>query len=419
MKKNKNGNKKMLLVYILFFAMLSGMIPTAEVSAASTPTATKSLTIIEGKKKKIAVKGAFIGSKSFKSSKPGIATVSENGVVKAQKEGKCKITVTVMYCKTKHADKVFTKKLSCKVTVKQDKSKNKQDVTALKALIKDLRKRGATVSDALSSRKYGWKNGRLVYIFWDKCNISGKLDISGLKALTSLDCSDNQLSSLKLNNNINFEGLDCSNNNLTSLDVKKYVKLKTLACSDNKLKNLDVSKNVKLGLLVCNNTQLSSLDVSRNVKLKYLDCNNNQLSSLNLNKNVALEQFECSGNKLSSLDLSSNTKLIILDCNNNQLTDLNVSKNVVLRDLNCDHNLLSSLDLSKNVKLQHLYCKYNNLSSLDVSKNVKLMNLQCFGNPLTSLNLTNNTKLGILACDDTVTIEGYDGYINHEDTTAS
>ena len=80
---------------------------------------TKSLTITAGKKKSITVKGTFIKSKTFKSSKNKIATVSKKGVVAAKKAGNCKITITVRYRKTKNAKKILTKKLTCKVNVKK------------------------------------------------------------------------------------------------------------------------------------------------------------------------------------------------------------------------------------------------------------------------------------------------------------
>lgn len=402
MKKTINGNKKLLMVWIMSFAMpcamLSGIIPAVKVSAAVKPSVFKSMTITEGEKEQIMVAGTFVRSSTFKSTKTRIATVSKKGVVKAKKAGKCKIIITVKYYKSKNASRTSTTTLTCKVTVKKNMPKNKKDIAALKALIAKQRKRGATISKDLNSRQYFWENGRLISIGWSECNLSGDLDMSELKALITMDCSNNHLNRLDISKNKTFRSLDCINNNLNSLNV---------------------SKNAKLESLFCGKNNLDSLDVSKNAKLKSLDCNDNQLSRLNINRNVALDSLDCSGNQLKRLDISKNINLKRLDCGNNQLSNLDVSKNKALWDFNCDHNQLNSLDVSKNAKLKCLNCKYNNLRNLDVSKNVKLMYLNCFGNQLSSLDLTKNTKLAILSCDDTLSITGYDGYIIYEDTTIS
>ena len=56
----------------------------------------------------------------------------------------------------------------------------------------------------------------------------------------------------------NIISLDCGNNQLTSLDVGKNMMLTDLDCSDNQLTNLEVSKNTALTYLDCANNQLSS-----------------------------------------------------------------------------------------------------------------------------------------------------------------
>ena len=90
---------------------------TSNVVAASKPTVTKKMTINVGQSKTIKVKGKYIKSKTFKSNKKSIATVSKKGKVTGKKVGKAKITVTVKYKKSKNAKKVTTKKYTCTVTV--------------------------------------------------------------------------------------------------------------------------------------------------------------------------------------------------------------------------------------------------------------------------------------------------------------
>lgn len=117
MKKTLAG----LLAASLLFAEYSVISPSATASAANTVTATKSLTIIVGKKKVIKVKGTYIKSKTFImiGSKTKIATVNQKGVVTAKKAGNCEVMITVKYRKTKKSKKLLKKNLICKITVKK------------------------------------------------------------------------------------------------------------------------------------------------------------------------------------------------------------------------------------------------------------------------------------------------------------
>ena len=58
--------------------------------------------------------------------------------------------------------------------------------------------------------------------------------------------------------------------------------LLSLSCSFNQLTSLDVSKNTALRYLLCYSNQLTSLDVSKNTALILLYSYSNQLTSLNL-----------------------------------------------------------------------------------------------------------------------------------------
>lgn len=125
--------KTHILSIILCIAMVLSFIPRQEVSAKSKKVSvTKSLTLKVGQSKSIKVKGSYIKSKKYKTSKKRIATVSKKGKVTAKKAGTCKITVTVKYKKSKKAKKYTTKKYTCKVTVtkKATTVPTKQPVTA-------------------------------------------------------------------------------------------------------------------------------------------------------------------------------------------------------------------------------------------------------------------------------------------------
>ena len=143
---------------------------------------------------------------------------------------------------------------------------------------------------------------------WGKGLIS--LDVTRFKNLKRLNCSNNQLTSLRLNEN-----------------------LRTLYCYQNKVTSLDLNENLRT--LYCYDNEFTSLH-SENLQALY--CSNNRLTSLHLNKN--LEILYCSNNRLSSLHLNEN--LQELYCGKNRLTCLNV--------MSCEHNLIC---LNKNLQIHY------------------------------------------------------------------
>ena len=156
-----------------------------------------------------------------------------------------------------------------------------------------------------------------LYVF--NMGIGDLTGIEAFTALTTLDCSFNQLASLDFSTNTALNRLDCYYNQLTSLDV---------------------SANTALNYLFCDNNQLASLDVSANTALYVLYCENNQLTSLDFSATTALTELYCDYNQLTSLDVSANTALIGFYCTNNQLTSLNVQNgnNVNFSDFNALNN---------------------------------------------------------------------------------
>lgn len=140
---------------------------------------------------------------------------------------------------------------------------------------------------------------------------TGAASLKGIElftALTSLTCTNTNLTSLDLSRNTKLTELVCSNNrNLASLYISENTELEQLTLSNNNsLRTLDVSRNTKLTELNCTGNQLSDIDVSRNTNLQTLNCNNNALNKLNVSSNTALTSLQCSNNHLMALDLSSN-----------------------------------------------------------------------------------------------------------------
>ena len=166
-----------------------------------------------------------------------------------------------------------------------------------------------------------------------------------------------------------------------------------ILCNDLSISDLTgIEAFTALTFLDCSGDNLTSLDVSSNTALTFLDCSGNNLTSLDVSSNTALTFLDCSGNNLTSLDVSSNTALTYLVCYSNQLTFLDISNNTALILLSFSNNQIISLDLSNNTFLTDLYCEYNQLTSLDVSNNNVLIRLHCFFNQLECLNIKNGNN---------------------------
>ena len=196
----------------------------------------------------------------------------------------------------------------------------------------------------------------------EEINVSNKgiksLDVTRFKNLKTLNCNNNQLTSLHLNEKL--DKLSCYNNQLTSLDSKN---LQTLYCHYNQLTSLHLNENLQV--LFCDHNQLTSLHL--NEKLKTLYCSYNQFTSLHLNEK--LEELYCYNNQLTSLHLNEN--LQTLNCSNNQLTSLHLNEKIqtIVYNDNPIYEIINSfvIDIIKRKirllnQFRHLYysLKYKN-----------------------------------------------------------
>ncbi|CDB10833.1 conserved repeat protein [Bacteroides sp. CAG:633] len=109
------------------------------------------------------------------------------------------------------------------------------------------------------------------------------------------------------------------NKNITSLaGIEYFTYLETLDCMDNQLTTLDVTKLTNLTTLICSGNQLTALDVTKLTNLTDLECNDNQLVSLNVSTLEELKYLWCHGNKMTALDITNNAYLGDLKCGNQQ-----------------------------------------------------------------------------------------------------
>ena len=123
--------------------------------------------------------------------------------------------------------------------------------------------------------------------------------------LTTLECQQNGLKELNLENNKHLKVLDCSYNNLTTLDVSHNVWLDTLECANNGMVKLNLGGSELEGLF-CSDNNLTELDVSKNKYLQRLNCTNNKLRRLVIGSPVYRlgMMLYLRGNQLTSLDLN-------------------------------------------------------------------------------------------------------------------
>ena len=291
-------------------------------------------------------------------------------------------------------------------TVFNTEGKNTNDVSVLQKIINLQNTAGATIPRDLENNIYYlWnQNGRLEKINWCKVGISGTVSFEGLSALKRLDCSDNKISGLNIDNNSELDILHCENNSIEKLNLSGNKKLTYLCCDSNKLAALDVQSNTELTDLHFSNNDLIQIDVTQNKGLTNLSCSNNKLTDINLNNNTELQFLYCDHNQLSNLDVSANVKLTNLYCYNNQLQQLNVDTNYCLVNLNCSTNYISTLDVSNNKGLLNLSCHDNQLTQLDLSNNTELLELRCKNNNISSLDITANKSL-FVDCDETVEVK--------------
>ena len=197
----------------------------------------------------------------------------------------------------------------------------------------------------------------------------GDLDLSGCTELTTLECYENELSSINVSNCPKLTLFNCDNNVNAFVDFEGCPALEFLCVSATGITELDVSELPMLKYLFCDFLQLTELDLSGNPALKELVCSYNQLTELDLSGHDDLEFVDCSLNSLTKLDLDGCTALRTIICDVNQLPSLDVSCCSGLRTLMCSSNPITELDLTNNPQLYNIDTRAALLTDLDLSNN--------------------------------------------------
>ena len=136
-----------------------------------------------------------------------------------------------------------------------------------------------------------------------------KLDLSSIKRLDILNCSDNpDLTSVTLGDNVKkIERLNCNNTNFT-LDISQCKKLIELHSRKSGLKQLEFREDSPLEVLDCTN---ASLSISGCKQLRTINCENcNLLNSTSFNFIFPeLTELKIWDTNIADFDLSGCTKL--------------------------------------------------------------------------------------------------------------
>ena len=199
----------------------------------------------------------------------------------------------------------------------------------------------------------------------------GFLSKAEIKNFTSLDCSGRNISSLKGLEYLEYlTSLNCSNNQITSLNTNLLTRLKKLNCSNNLLGEggmaIDKSPLVNLN---CSNNKLIDLDGIPTAKLDVLNASDNQITGSYTLKNC--KKVYLKNNKLTSFSIRSTMEYI--DVSNNAITDLrcdpfeSVTGPYALTEIRCQNNKIRHLDFSE----------FDNLTAC-----------RAYGNPKGTVNLS-------------------------------
>ena len=207
-------------------------------------------------------------------------------------------------------------------------------------------------------------------------------DLSGIEHfynLQYLDCSNNNIDTLNLNQNSNLKYLNCSSDSINTLIIDNLYALTILNCSFNVLTEINLSGNPGLTELICFRNELTTLNLTNNTFLGNLDLGENNITTLDVSM-MNLEYLNCQNNALSSINLHNNTSLSWLICYNNNLQEINLSDNINLETLNIGNvssqpsiysNNLHTLNISTNCNLSNFISKdLPNLSCIQVCDTV-------------------------------------------------
>jgi len=219
----------------------------------------------------------------------------------------------------------------------------------------------------------------VTYLNVSNKNISDLSGIDDFVGLTSFFCDNNQLTYLNVSPLLNMQYLTCNNNAIDSLILTNGLLVPILY------------------ELQCKNNNLTTLNLNNLSSLNDLECDNNMITSLDLSTNTNINDVSATYNNLINIDLSNCSNLEILRLDFNDFSNIDVSNctNLLWLIMNDNINLIN-LDVSFNFQLSRLEIPYTSINYISLSNNINLENLDFSGCPIYDLNLSENINLQAL-----------------------
>ena len=152
------------------------------------------------------------------------------------------------------------------------------------------------------------------------------LNLTNCNKLRELDCSDNRLTSLHLSHCQPMRKLYCQNNQIASLSLPQDdLSFDKLVCSNNKIPALDIYGLKNLTYLDCSHNELEGNLAVYGIYLDSLNCSFNKITRIdNLINCGHVKTLRCNDNLIERLDMSNMIRLETFDCQNNKFTTLNL-----------------------------------------------------------------------------------------------
>lgn len=148
--------------------------------------------------------------------------------------------------------------------------------------------------------------------------LNGQMPSADAEAVISLDISGQNISDLSgLEGFIKLESLDCSNNQITSLDTSLNTNLLGLDCSNNVIAILNIDQNTKLIDLDAHGNNIADVSLINLTSLETLLLAHNALVQLNIQNGA--------NDLLSIFDTGSNPNLSCIEIDADKLADIPIT----------------------------------------------------------------------------------------------
>lgn len=181
----------------------------------------------------------------------------------------------------------------------------------------------------------------------------------------------------------NFFNIDSNNDGEIQITEALNVSFLSIVNSNiSDLTGIDFFFNITT--LICSNNQLTDLNVSNLSNLEVLDCVNNQIMLLNTDGLINLKELYCESNLISDGNFSSLLSLVILDCDDNSLNNLNVSNLNYLESVYVNNNFIENINAQNlpsiqvfqttgNISLKNVFLKNSNYLVFDILENANIL----------------------------------------------